>query len=62
MSAYLHVYICTMYVPSVFRGQESASYPNTDGCELLCGCWELNSVPLEEQSVLLTTEPTLQPL
>jgi len=26
-----------------------------------CGCWELNSGPLEEQSVLLTTEPSLQP-
>ena len=25
-----------------------------------CGCWELNSGPLEEQSVLLTTEPSLQ--
>jgi hypothetical protein len=27
--------------------------PITDGCELPCGCWELNSGPLEEQSVLL---------
>jgi hypothetical protein len=25
-------------------------------------CWELNSGPLEEQSVLLTSEPSLQPL
>ena len=25
------------------------------------GCWELNSGPLEEQSVLLTSEPSLQP-
>jgi hypothetical protein len=33
----------------------------TDSCELPCGCWELNSGPLEEQSVLLTTEPSLQP-
>jgi len=32
-----------------------------DDCELLCGCWELNSGPLEEQSVLLTAEPSLQP-
>jgi hypothetical protein len=29
------------------------------GCESPCGCWELNSGPLEEQSVLLTTEPSL---
>ena len=28
----------------------------------LCGCWELNSEPLEEQSVLFSTEPSLQPL
>jgi hypothetical protein len=32
-----------------------------DGCEPPCGCWELNSGPLEEQSVLLTAEPLLQP-
>jgi hypothetical protein len=32
----------------------------TDGCEPPCGCWDLNSVPPEEQSVLLTTEPSLQ--
>jgi hypothetical protein len=28
-----------------------------DGCEPPCGCWDLNSGPLEEQSVLLTAEP-----
>jgi hypothetical protein len=33
----------------------------TDGCEPPYGCWELNSEPLEEQSVLLTAEPSLQP-
>ena len=27
-----------------------------------CGCWELNSGPLEEQAMLLTTEPSLQTL
>ena len=32
-----------------------------DGCEPPCGCWELNSGSLEEQSLLLTTEPSLQP-
>ena len=26
------------------------------------GCWELNSGPLGEQTVLLTSEPSLQPL
>jgi hypothetical protein len=32
-----------------------------DGCELPYGGWELNSGPSEEQSVLLTAEPSLQP-
>jgi hypothetical protein len=31
------------------------------GCEPLCGCWELNSGPLEEQPVLLSAEPSFQP-
>jgi hypothetical protein len=31
--------------------QKSVSDPITDGCEPHCGCWELNSGPLEEQSV-----------
>ena len=34
----------------------------TDGSEPPCGCWDLNSGPLEEQSVLLTAEPSLQPV
>ena len=29
-----------------------------DSCELPCGCWELNLEPLEEQPVLLVTEPS----
>ena len=41
--------------------QKRALDPITDGCEPLCGCWELNLGPLEEQSVLLTAELTLQP-
>ena len=32
----------------------------TDGCEPPCGCWGLNAGPLEEQSVLLTAESSLQ--
>jgi hypothetical protein len=32
-----------------------------DGCEPPCGCWDLNSGPSEEQSVLITSEPSLQP-
>lgn len=30
-----------------------------DDCELLCGCWESNPGPLEEQPVVLATEPSL---
>ena len=33
----------------------------TDACEPPRGCWDLNSGPLEEQLVLLTAEPSLQP-
>ena len=40
---------------------DMTSDPITDGCEPLCGCWELNSGPLGEQSVLLTDELSLQP-
>jgi hypothetical protein len=32
-----------------------------DGCEPPCGCWEVNSGSLEEQSVLFTAELSLQP-
>ena len=41
--------------------QKRALDPITVGCKPSCHCWELNSGPLEEQSVLLTTEPSLQP-
>jgi hypothetical protein len=43
-------------------GQKRASDLITDGCESPWGCWELNSGPLKEQSVLLTSETALQPL
>jgi hypothetical protein len=33
-----------------------------DGCESLCGFWELNPGLWQEQQVLITTEATLQPL
>ena len=32
-----------------------------DDCEPPCGCWELNSGLMEEQPVLLSTEPFFQP-
>ena len=30
-----------------------------DSCQLPCACWELSPGSLEEQSVLLTAEPSL---
>jgi hypothetical protein len=39
--------------------QKRSSDPITDGCEPACGCWELNSGPLEEQSVFLMAELSL---
>lgn len=40
-------------------GQKRVSDPL--GLELPSVCWELNPGPVEEQPVLLTTEPSLQP-
>jgi hypothetical protein len=38
-------------------------YVRVTGCyKLPCECWELNPGPVEEQSVFLTAEPSLQPL
>ena len=50
-----------MYAIFCVYGQKRAPDPITDGCEPPCGCWELNSGPLEEQAMLLTSEPSLQP-
>ena len=52
-----------MYVPCscLQTPQKRASDLVTDGCEPPCSCWELNSGPLEEQTVLLTSESSLQP-
>ena len=62
---FLKIYLLTLYIwlycSCLQTHQKRASDPTTGGCEPPCGCWELNSGPLEEQSVLLTTEPSLQP-
>ena len=42
-------------------GQKRALDLITNGYEPPCGCCELNSGPLEESPVLLTTQPSLQP-
>ena len=33
----------------------------SDNCKLLCRWWELNPGPLEEETVFLTSRPSLQP-
>jgi len=56
------IFYLSEYTAVIFRHtRRGQSDLITDGCEPPCGCWELNSGPLEEQSVLLTAEPSLQP-
>lgn len=43
-------------MPVEVRGVRSSGAGVTDGYDLP-GCWELNLGPLEEQAVLLTSEP-----
>ena len=55
--------LCTWVHWAIFRHtKKRASDSFTDGCEPLCVCLVLNSESLEELSVLLSTEPSLQPL
>jgi hypothetical protein len=55
--------LCKVY--RVFPACKSAGQKRVpdiiiDGYEPPCGCWELNSGPLEEQTVL-TSKPSFQP-
>ena len=50
-----------MYSVHMPAGQKRAPDLTIDGYESPRGYWELNSGPLEEQPVLLTAEPSLQP-
>lgn len=60
----LHVCMyTTMYILDAWEGQKRVSSSRTavtDGCQPLCGCWDLNSDPLEEQPMFLPAEPFLQ--
>jgi hypothetical protein len=49
-----------MYMSTLSISSDTLFDPITDGCEPPCGYWDLNSGPLEEQSVLLIIEPSLQ--
>lgn len=57
----IYLFVIYKYCCCLQTHQKRASDLITDGCESLCGSWDLNSGPLEEQSVLLTTEPFFQP-
>ena len=59
---FLRLFYVYDYSVAVFRHiRRRALDPITEGCESPSASWELNSGPLEEESVLLTTEPSLQP-
>ena len=49
----LHICLC--------EGVGSPGTGVTDNCVVPCGYWELNPSPLQEQSVFLTSETSLQP-
>jgi hypothetical protein len=52
-------YVCE-YTVTFFKYIRRGYWIHYRCCEPPCGCWELNSGPLGEQSVLLTSEPSLQ--
>ena len=54
-------YVYNILSPCMSAHQKRAPDLIMDGCEPSCGYWELNSGSLKEQSVLLTSEPSLQP-
>jgi len=50
LKIYLFYFMYSILPAYVTAGQKKAPDLITDGCEPPCGCWELNSWPLEEQS------------
>jgi hypothetical protein len=56
------LFIICKYTVAVFRhSRRGHQIFDMEGCEPPFGCWDLNLGPLEEQSVLLTAEPSHQP-
>jgi hypothetical protein len=54
-------YVYGILPTSMPAGQKRAPDLIIDDYKPPCGCWDLNSGSLEEQAVLLTAEPSLQP-
>ena len=59
---YLFILCMWVHCSCLQTHQKRALDPMTDGCEPPCGCWDLNSGPSQEQSVLLPAEPSRQPI
>lgn len=61
----LHIWLCYIHASSnLWRSEQDIRSIRTgirSGSRPLRGCWKLNSGALEEQPVLLTSEPSLQP-
>ena len=56
---------CSRSIQNITGQEESVRSPGpglADGWELPCGCWELNSGPLQVYQVFFITEPALRPL
>ena len=56
----LFIYYMQVHCSCLQTSQKRRSDLITDGCEPPYGCWDTNSGSLEEQSVLLIAEPSLQ--
>lgn len=62
-TAYVYGYsVCVWCVQMSEETVRFSEVEVTGICEPLHRCWEFNTGPLEEQHVLLDTEPSLQPL
>lgn len=64
---FIYGYFSSMFVHAplawlVPKRPEEGVTGETDGCQLSCGYWELDLVPLEEELGLLTTELSLPSL
>lgn len=61
----LFEYLCSVCAWYPRRPEETIRSPETevaDGCELICGCRELNQGPSEDQPVILTPEHLSSPI
>ena len=57
----VYLFIICKYTVAVFRHPRRQHQISLRMVEPLCGCWDLNSGPLVEQSTLLIAESSLQP-